>query len=189
MGFKSKDTQIKDVHFFTNMWVNFVIISFAQFRKKTAWKSGHFYKICLFWENCFYSYIYISTLLFNCTQMKMVHLSWSPPNMSSIGASCGSLGTMSLTSCVRNLWVTGGIRLDSTQWRESFPLFLFEANEILPMTPKAGCEESPKDCHTVLMGSLKTPKGYSKGKPEAAKQMGHSTKGLRPSVCPRKIPK
>ena len=46
----------------------------------------YFYKTFFFSfvENCFYSYNYISTLVFNFTQMKIAHLPRTPPNMSSI---------------------------------------------------------------------------------------------------------
>ena len=65
----------------------------------------------------------------------MVHSSRTPPNMSSIGAVCNSLGNTFLTSLVSNLGATGGL------WMMLFPvkgeliiflLFLLEGNAMLP---------------------------------------------------------
>ena len=72
----------------------------------------------------------------------MAHLSRTPPNMSSIGEVCDSLGTDLLSLSGGNQWATGGLRVNSTLVKGgliSFPLFLLEGNAILPKTPKAGC--------------------------------------------------
>ena len=72
----------------------------------------------------------------------MVHLSQTPPNMSSIGAVCDSLGKTFLTLLVGNLGATGGLRVNSSPVKGEliiFPLFLPEWNAILPMTAKAVC--------------------------------------------------
>ena len=88
-------------------------------------------------EKCFYSYINISTMIFNYTQMKMAQTS---PNMSSIGELCDRLGETSLTSLVVNHWATGVLRVNSYSGRLIiFPLFLLGGIAILPMTPKADC--------------------------------------------------
>ena len=58
-------------------------------------------------------YIYISTMVFNYTQMKMANLSPTSPNMSSIGEVWDRLGKTFLTSLVRNHWATGGLRVNS----------------------------------------------------------------------------
>ena len=42
--------------------------------------------------------------------MMMIHLSQTPPNMSSIGAVCDSLGKTFLTLLIANLWATGELR-------------------------------------------------------------------------------
>ena len=81
-------------------------------------------------------------MLFYYLQMKMPNLSRIPPNMSSIGEICDSLGTVWLSSYGGNQWATGLLRLNSTPVKGgliNFPLFLLEGNAILPMTPKAGC--------------------------------------------------
>ena len=95
-----------------------------------------------FLEKCFYSFIYISTMVFNYTQTKMTHLSEPQPNMSSIREGCNSLGKTFLTSLVGNLWATGGFLVNSDSVEGgpiNFPLLLLEGNVILPMTPKANC--------------------------------------------------
>ena len=59
-----------------------------------------FYTCNLYRENFFVTYIHISTLVFNYTQMKMTHLSHLP-NMNSIREVGDSFGTTSLTSQVK----------------------------------------------------------------------------------------
>ena len=74
--------------------------------------------------------------------MMMVHLSHTPPNMSSIRAVWDSLGKTFLTSLVGNLGATGGLQVSSSPVKAEliiFPLFLLKGNAILPMTLKAGC--------------------------------------------------
>ena len=86
----------------------------------------------------------------------MVHLSQTPPNMSSIGAVCDSLGKTFLRLLVGNLGVTGGLRVNlSPVKREliTFPLFLPEGNAILPMTAKAVCAGVMWHC-MLLFSSL-----------------------------------
>ena len=46
--------------------------------------------------------------------MKMAHLSWTPPNMSSIGEVCDSLGAVWLSLYDGNHWATGRLRVNST---------------------------------------------------------------------------
>ena len=95
--------------------------------------------------------------------MKMAHLSKTPPNMSSIGSVCDSLGKTSLTSLVGNYWATGGLRVNSSPVKGKFiifPLFLLEENAILPMTARADCallhlyatytSQSSKGCHGTI---------------------------------------
>ena len=75
--------------------------------------------------------------------MMMVHLSQTPPNMSSIGAVCNSLGKKFLTLLLGNLGATGGLRVNSSLVKVKliiFPLFLPEGNAILPMTAKEACD-------------------------------------------------
>ena len=62
-------------------------------QRKFVFRSGNLYKTCLFYENFFYSYIYISTLVFYYIQMKMAHLPWPGPNMNFIQKVCDSLDT------------------------------------------------------------------------------------------------
>ena len=74
--------------------------------------------------------------------MMMIHLSQNPPNMSSIGAVCVSLGKTFLSLVVDNLGATGGLWVNSTPVKVNLiilPLFLPEGNAILPMTAKAVC--------------------------------------------------
>ena len=120
---------------------NFFLITVE---RKLVWKSRNFYKTCLFFllENCFYSYLYISTLQSNYTHIKMTHLSQPPPDMSSIGEVCDSLGTDQQSCFGGNRWATGRLRVNSTSVKvrlRSFPLSLPKGNAMLPMTPKAGC--------------------------------------------------
>ena len=102
-----------------------------------------FIKPVFFWENCFYSYIYISTLLFYYIHIMIVHLSQTPQNMSSIGALCDRLGKTFLTFLLCNLGATGGLRVNSSPVKVKliiFHLFLPEGNTILPMTAKEACD-------------------------------------------------
>ena len=72
----------------------------------------------------------------------MAHLSQTPPNMSSIGEVCDSLGKTFLASLVGNRRATGRLWVNSSSVKGgliNFPLFLLEGNAILPMTPKADC--------------------------------------------------
>ena len=74
--------------------------------------------------------------------MMMINLYQTPPNISSIGVGCDSLGKTFLLLLVDNLGATGGLRLNSSQVNVKliiFPLFLPEGNVILPITPKAVC--------------------------------------------------
>ena len=75
--------------------------------------------------------------------MIRINLSQNPPNMSSIGAVCDSLGKTFLTLLVGNLGATGGLRVNSSPMKVKliiFPLFLPEGNAILPMTAKEACD-------------------------------------------------
>ena len=70
----------------------------------------------------------------------MTHLSWTSPNMSSIGEVCYRLGKTFLTSLVGNHWATVGLRVNSSSVKGGpiiFPLFLLKGNSILLMTLKA----------------------------------------------------
>ena len=72
--------------------------------------------------------------------MIMINLYQTPPNMSSIGALCNSLGKTFLLLLVNNLGATGGLWLNSSPVMVKliiFPLFLPKGNAILPITPKA----------------------------------------------------
>ena len=74
--------------------------------------------------------------------MMMIHLSKTPPNMSSIGAVCDSLGKTFLRLLLGNLGATDGLRVNSSPVKVKliiFPLFLPEGSTILPMTAKAVC--------------------------------------------------
>ena len=74
--------------------------------------------------------------------MMMINLYQTPPNISSIGVGCDSLGKTFLLLLVDNLGATGGLRLNSSPVKVKliiFPLFLPEGNAILPITPKAVC--------------------------------------------------
>ena len=61
--------------------------------------------------------------LFYYTQMKMAHLSKTPPIMSSIGEVCDSLVKTSLTSLVGNYWATDGLRVNSSPVKGEFIIF------------------------------------------------------------------
>ena len=50
--------------------------------------------LSFFWENCSYSYIYVSVMLFNYTRMKMTHFSLTSQNLRSLGEVCDRLGTV-----------------------------------------------------------------------------------------------
>ena len=116
---------------------------FHTVQRNLVWKSGDFYKNCLFfWENCFYSYIYISTPLFYYIHMMIINLYQTLPNMSSIGAFCDGLERTFLSLLVDNLGAIGGLGLNSSPVKVKliiFPLFWPEGNAILPITPKAVC--------------------------------------------------
>ena len=116
---------------------------FTQVRENKFGSQETFIKPVFFGENCFYSYIYISTLLFYYIHMMMINLYQTPPNISSIGAVCESQGKKFLSLLVNNLGATGGLRLNSSPLKVQliiFPLFLPEGNAILLITPKAVCE-------------------------------------------------
>ena len=74
--------------------------------------------------------------------MMMINLYQTPPNISLIGAVCGSLEKTFLSLLVDNLGATGRLRLNSSPVKVKliiFPLFLPKGNAILPITPKAVC--------------------------------------------------
>ena len=74
--------------------------------------------------------------------MRMIHLSQTPTNMSSIRAVGDSLGKTFLMLLVANLGATGRLRVNSSPVKVKliiFPLFLPERNAILPMTARAVC--------------------------------------------------
>ena len=74
--------------------------------------------------------------------MMMINLYQTPPNMSSIGAVCDSLGKKFVSLLVDNLGAIGGLRLNLSPVKAKFiifALFLPEGNAILPITPKAVC--------------------------------------------------
>ena len=73
-----------------------------------------FMKHIFFWEKCFYSDIYILTMLFNYTHMKMANLSSPSPNIGSIREVCDRLSKTFVMSLVGNHWATGGLRVNST---------------------------------------------------------------------------
>ena len=77
--------------------------------------------------------------------MMIVHLSQTPPNMTSIGALCDRLGKTFLMLLLGYLGATGGLRMNSSPVKVKliiFPLFLPEGNAILPMTDKEACASS-----------------------------------------------
>ena len=53
---------------------------------------------------------------------------------------------------------------------------------------KLSPKESVKGAATVLRGSVKTPKGFSEGKPEAVKPRGHSPRGFAAEGLPEENP-
>ena len=74
--------------------------------------------------------------------MMMINLYQTPPNMSSIGAVCDSLGKIFLLLLLDKLVATGRLRVNSSPVKVKliiFPLFLPEGNAILPMTAKTVC--------------------------------------------------
>ena len=90
--------------------------------------------------------------------MLMAHLSQTPPIMSSIGDVCNSLGKTFLTSLVSYHRATGGLRVNSSSVKGgliNFHLFLLEGNEILPMTPKGGCEGNVVQCREIHCSAVK----------------------------------
>ena len=85
--------------------------------------------------------------------MMMIHLFQTPPNMSSIGAVCDSLGKTFLSLLVANLGATGGLRVNLSPVKVKliiFPLFPPEGKAILPMTGKAVCGYPPLILNCVL---------------------------------------
>ena len=54
---------------------------------------------------------------------------------------------------------------------------------------KLSPEESVKGADTVLKGSVRAPKGFSKGKPEAAKPRGPSPRRFAAKGLPEENPK
>ena len=76
--------------------------------------------LCFVKENCFYSYIHISTLLFSYTQMKMINLSPPPENMNSIQEACGIVGMLVVTAFVGNHWATDWLCLCDLSWPPDF---------------------------------------------------------------------
>ena len=68
----------------------------------------------------------MSTMLFYYIHMMMINLYQTPPNMSSIGTVCDSLGNTFLLLLVDNLGATGGLWLNSSPVKVKliiFPLF------------------------------------------------------------------
>ena len=113
-------------------------MNWLKLEKKSLWLAC----LACFLRNCFYSFINISTMVFNYTQINMKQLFWPQPNTSSIRERCDNLGTDWLSSFDDNLWATGRLRVNLTSGRGgliTFPLLLFKGNAILSMTPKAGC--------------------------------------------------
>ena len=114
--------------------------SLSQFRENSFGSQQTFIKPVFFHDYCVYSYIYISTLSYNCT--KIAHLSTLGPNISWIGEVFDILKTTSLTSLVDNHWLTAGLQMNSSFLKAgmgSKPLFLLKGITILPSTPSAGC--------------------------------------------------
>ena len=110
-------------------------------QRKIIPKSGNFHKTCIFQDYFVYSYIYISILSSNCTQMQMANLFTLGPNISQIREVCDTHDTTSLTSLVDNQWSTAGLRVHSSFLKAGIrcnPLFLLKGITILPSTPYAG---------------------------------------------------
>ena len=141
-------------------------VVFTQFRENYFGNKETFTKpVFFFWENCFYFYIYSSTLLFYYKHMMMVHLSQTPPNMSSIISFFDSLGNSFLTLLVGNLGATGGLRVNSSPVTLKliiFPLFLPEGNAILPMTSMAVCAWKLSKCQRFIQITLIKPLCFTK---------------------------
>ena len=122
---------------------------FTHFRENLFGSQETFIKPVFFWENCFYSYIYITTLLFYYIHMMIVHLPQTTQNMSSIGALCDRLGNTFLRFLLCNLGATVGFRVNSSPVKVKptiFPLFLPEGRAILPMTAKEACDLATLKC-------------------------------------------
>ena len=129
------------------MWEKNFNIFFRQFKENYFGSQDTFIRPVFFFENRFYSFNYISTMLLSYTQMKMTHLSQPQPNLSSIKEGCDSLGKTFLTSLVGNQWASGGLWVNSSPVKGgliSFPLFLLEENEILPITSTANHNNNKK---------------------------------------------
>ena len=76
--------------------------------------------------------------------MMLINLYQTPPNMSSIGEVCDSLGMTFLLLLVANHGATGGLWVNLSPVKVKLLIFLFflpEGNSILPITPMAvfGC--------------------------------------------------
>ena len=89
----------------------------------------------------------------------MIHLSQTPPKISSIGAVFDILGNTFLTLLLGNLGATGGLWVNSSPVKVKhiiFPLFLPEANIILPMTAQnlLPCQ------HITFIGDWQLKAGY-----------------------------
>ena len=54
---------------------------------------------------------------------------------------------------------------------------------------KRSPKESVEGANTVLRGSVRVPKGFSEGKPKAAKPRGRSPQGFAAEVSPKENPK
>ena len=72
----------------------------------------------------------------------MTNLSQPEPNISWIGEGCDTVGMSSLPSPTDNQWATAGFLVNSSPVKPGIrrnPLFLFNWNTILPMTPPEDC--------------------------------------------------
>ena len=122
-GFLAKNTQIHNLRFLIkSLYQKKLLITFNKlsFEIKTLFKNLHFFIKLL------YSFIHISTLLFNYSQIKMTYLSWPPPTMNSIHKECAiALEENSLTWFVRNHWASGWLWWTRTQWREGLQAIRF----------------------------------------------------------------
>ena len=96
-----------------------------------SWRNN-FFKVLKLYKHVFFLCVgklplFISTLLFDYTKMKMTNLSWPPTNMNSIGEVCDSLGKDSLTLFVGNhctgllYWLTV-VNSDSGEGRDYKPV-------------------------------------------------------------------
>ena len=125
-GLKARNTQILDVCFCHKNPLKSGSIFFNSFLHSLEKISLEFrtlkYKIYLFGGD---------VIWLIHTHMKVANLSWTSPNMSSIGGVCsGSL----MTSLVGNHWAFGRLRVNSTPDHIFFALFLLEGNTILQIT-------------------------------------------------------